>query len=108
MNTRRIFIPQPGTELVLGKDWTFNVYLEGRNSAFIRAMGICFETKLPQYGANSQAVTLRAGTSMQLHDYSIRRGGFNLDSRVGFRVQIDGRSCPVWVHLDDANNIEAL
>lgn len=114
----KLFIPALGTEIVLAKDWKFELYNEHRNSDLALILGI--QWKYQQYSmrrTESATVVIPAGTVMKIDRIYIRAGQSDFNS-VTFRVlaanakKIDwGR--PVrdggfrfWASLDDVNQIE--
>lgn len=114
----KMFIPALGTEIVLAKDWKFELYNEYRNSDLAHILGI--QWKHNQYYMNkieSVTVVIPAGTIMKIDRIYIRAGQTDFNS-VTFRVlaanakKIDwGR--PVkeggfrfWASLDDVNQID--
>lgn len=101
-----VFIPPVGSELRIASDWTFQVQVEARNIAFLRALGIEVCGKKLQFGAESKTVTLPAGSTVTVMRYMLRNGEFSVDSRVALSTVINGRSFLFWVGLPDANKIK--
>lgn len=103
----QLHIPPLGGELVLAKDWTFNLFAEHRNMGLFQALKIkeprdkngYYDPKL------STPVTLPAGTLLIVRRYYIRQGMTNFDS-VTFSAKIGKKQHRFWAKLADANKIE--
>ena len=110
----KLHIPPLGAVLTLASDWTFELYLEHRNSAMIETMKVEYDKirrggdgqmYVDWYGGQHKPVTLPAGTKLTIRRYYIRVGQKAFDS-VTFSTKVGKKSCRLWVKLADANNIE--
>lgn len=132
----QLYIPDNGEELTLAKDWTFNLYGEGRNEDFwcllenkkSRKYSYRFEEENAIYeyqdhcvynnevhkikvriGFAYKEVTLPKGTILKVDRHYIRNGNKEFSS-LTFRI----KSCPIktyekqrfWAKLLDVNQME--
>jgi hypothetical protein len=92
----RLHVPTIGDCLRLTADWTFTLWNERRNWAFINVMGLPHVRELRH--------TLPAGTVLKVGRVYIRGNQRDFDS-ITFRV-VGTKKARFWVKLDDANTIE--
>ena len=110
-----LHIPPLGAELTLATDWTFELYLERRNSGLIEALKMISQYPKRKWGGGDLApdwsanlhvpATLPAGTVLTVRRYYIRLGQAAFDS-VTFSAKIGKKSHRFWVKLADANSIQ--
>jgi hypothetical protein len=112
----RLYIPALGDAMILAKDWTFQLFPEGRNESLYLYLGIAFPIRVWGQTAEPVTVTLPIGTTLSVDRIYIRRGAKDFDSvtfnligaktqqlRYGSKVRVR-----FWAKLPDANNIEFL
>lgn len=123
----RVNVPTLGTELVLSRDWGFDLYDEHRNRDFIDTIaGISPTEDWNRYWKQREKlfpegkipVTLPEGSKLKVDRIYIRRGAGDFDSMTFWLVDCPNKAWApkkvggtattrlrFWVKLDDANCI---
>lgn len=109
---RNLFIPALGTNIVLAKSWTFDLYGEYRNESMFDFLRI----ESPPYIASTYtpdkiAVIIPQGSDLRIDRIYVRNGQseynsvtFTLKSWAGEKFKGKGR-VRFWAKLHDVNNI---
>lgn len=94
----KLYIPRLGDEIVLTKDWTFDLYCEDRNDTMITKFNVDFGQVAGQswYHLHDKSVkcTVPAGSILKIDRIFIRKGAQEYDSITFFWK---GGSIPAWV-----------
>lgn len=121
----RIFIPVPGTEIILGQDWEFRIRSYGHH--ILAKLGVPKDTWTTDYGEETSGypwnktyiVTLPAGTKLRVTKFEVKGGVpeqcltfMILDSRIKSIVHkkdggtLGGQRLRFNAYVEDVNRIE--
>lgn len=95
-----------GARFKLVSDWTFMLYLDGRNATLARVLKQKFNPALPESKMGFKPVTLRAGTIITIERYDLRTGSGAFDG-MHLNTVVNERFARFWAELDDVNQIDA-
>lgn len=108
-------VPALGSEILVHRDWTFDLHFEERNITLMDHFGIPWPSTGSGYnqwcwfkqGHPPHKVTLPAGTRMRVERIYIRKGGRDFDSLTFAVTEINGskpKRLRFWTKLDDVNS----
>lgn len=117
-----LYVPRPGEEIKLTKDWSFTLYNEDRNRTLIEYTGDKYEWTWTTNCTPLKTVTIPAGSTLKIDRVYIRKNLAEFDSITflwmdahtaartepgygGRVVKIPKRIVRFWAKLEDTRNI---
>lgn len=99
----KLYVPDIGDKITLSADWTFKLYQESRNMAFLKKQNLPSNYNRDAY----HNFTLPTGTELIVDRIYIRKGsGFEDFSSLTFRITNGNFKGRFWAKLADVNEIE--
>lgn len=103
----KIYVPSVGTELMVLKPWTFDLYHEYRNRTLIEHFGLesVFDYRHPE-DVESVMVTIPVGTVLRVSRVYIRQGSPDYDSLTFRSSNLGKKAVRFWAKLEDVNTLD--
>lgn len=105
----KIYIPEIGDQIVLTKDWTFDLYYEYRNKSLLEKIDVNFEWRpliSEPKPEQKYSITIPKKTILRIDRIYVRKGASNYSSLSFIIDSGEWKKCRFWAKLFDVNNIE--